>query len=118
MESRRTPALAQDGRSPCERQNAVSGGSAGGPLRAQREEDREVRVLIVAPGSRGDVAPFTGLGSALRNAGHDVTIAGYAMFGGLVTASGLGFRPLPGDPRLLNAARWRQRSKGPVGGAR
>lgn len=76
-----------------------------------------MRVLIVAPGSRGDVAPFTGLGSALRNAGHDVTIAGYAMFGGLVTASGLGFRPLPGDPRLLNAARWRQR-RSPVGGAR
>ena len=77
-----------------------------------------MRVLIVAPGSRGDVAPFTGLGSALRNAGHEVTIAGYAMFGGLVTASGLGFRPLPGDPRLLNAARWRQRGNGPAGGAR
>ena len=77
-----------------------------------------MRVLIVAPGSRGDVAPFTGLGSALRNAGHDVTIAGYAMSGGLVTACGLGFRPLPGDPRVLNEARWRQRGKGPAGGAR
>lgn len=77
-----------------------------------------MRVLIVAPGSRGDVAPFTGLGSALRSAGHAVTIAGYAMFGGLVTASGLGFWPLPGDARLLNAARWRERGNGPVGGAR
>ncbi|HEV2259623.1 MAG TPA: glycosyltransferase [Streptosporangiaceae bacterium] len=77
-----------------------------------------MRVLIVAPGSRGDVAPFTGLGSALRTAGHEVTIAGYAMSGGLVTGSGLGFRPLPGDPRLLDAASWRQRGSGPVGAAR
>lgn len=77
-----------------------------------------MRVLIVAPGSRGDIAPFTGLGSALRTAGHDVTIAGYAMFGGLATGSGLGFRPLPGDPRLLDAASWRQRGSGPVGAAR
>lgn len=77
-----------------------------------------MRVLIVAPGSRGDVAPFTGLGSALRAAGHDVTIAGYAMFGDLATGSGLGFRPLPGDPRLLDAASWRQRGSGPLGAAR
>ena len=77
-----------------------------------------MRVLIVAPGSRGDVAPFTGLGSALRTAGHDVTIAGYAMFGDLVTGSGLGFWPLPGDPGLLDAASWRQRGSGPVGAAR
>jgi sterol 3beta-glucosyltransferase len=75
-------------------------------------------VLIVAPGSRGDVAPFTGLGRALQTAGHEVTIAGYAMFSDLVTGSGLGFHPLPGDPRLLEAAAWRRRGSGPVGSAR
>ncbi|MFD2415969.1 glycosyltransferase [Amycolatopsis pigmentata] len=32
-------------------------------------------VVIAAFGSRGDVAPFTGLGVRLRQAGHDVAIA-------------------------------------------
>ena len=74
-----------------------------------------MRVLIVAPGSRGDVAPFTGLGQALLAAGHEVTIAGYAMFSDLVTGSGLAFSPLPGDPRLLEAAAWGRRGSGPLG---
>jgi sterol 3beta-glucosyltransferase len=77
-----------------------------------------MRVLIVAPGSRGDVAPFTGLGRALQAAGHEVTIAGYAMFSGLVTGCGLGFDPLPGDPTLLEAAAWGRRGTGPIGTAR
>jgi sterol 3beta-glucosyltransferase len=77
-----------------------------------------MRALIVAPGSRGDVAPFTGLGRALRAAGHEVTIAGYAMFSDLVTGCGLAFRPLPGDPRLLDAAAWSRRGSGPLGTAR
>ena len=75
-------------------------------------------MLIVAPGSRGDVAPFTGLGGALRAAGHEVTIAGYAMFEGLVTGCGLGFHPLPGDPALLEAAAWGRRGSGLAGTAR
>ncbi len=77
-----------------------------------------MRVLIVTVGSRGDVAPFTGLGSALQAAGHQVTIATYGMFAGLVTGSGLGFWALPGDPQLLAAARWRQGGTGPLGAAR
>jgi UDP:flavonoid glycosyltransferase YjiC (YdhE family) len=31
-----------------------------------------MRVLIVTAGSRGDVAPFTGLGRRLQQAGHQV----------------------------------------------
>ncbi|HUA28929.1 MAG TPA: glycosyltransferase [Streptosporangiaceae bacterium] len=77
-----------------------------------------MRVLIVAPGSRGDVAPFTGLGLTLLAAGHEVTIAGYAMFSDLVTGAGLAFSPLPGDPRLLEAAAWRRGGSGPLGVAR
>ena len=77
-----------------------------------------MRALIVAPGSRGDVAPFTGLGRALQAAGHEVTIAGYAMFADLVTGCGLGFRPLPGDPTLLEAAAWGRRGSGPIGAVR
>jgi sterol 3beta-glucosyltransferase len=77
-----------------------------------------MRVLIVAVGSRGDVAPLTGLGASLRARGHDVTITGYRMFADLVTGCGLGFRALPGDPRLLEAARWRRWGAGPLGAVR
>jgi len=77
-----------------------------------------MRVLIVTVGSRGDVAPFTGLGTALRAAGHSVTIAGYEMFADLVTGCGLEFRALPGDPRILEAARWQRGGTGPLGAVR
>jgi sterol 3beta-glucosyltransferase len=68
-----------------------------------------VRVLIVAVGSRGDVAPFTGLGTALRAAGQDVSIAAYGMFADLVTGCGLGFRVIPGDPEMQGASEQGQR---------
>lgn len=58
-----------------------------------------MRILIAAAGSRGDVAPYTGLGAALRAAGHEVALAATAGFGPLVRASGLEFRALPGDTR-------------------
>jgi sterol 3beta-glucosyltransferase len=77
-----------------------------------------MRVLIVTVGSRGDVAPFTGLGTALHADGHSVAIAGYQMFADLVTGCGLEFRPLPGDPRLLEAARWQRGGTGPAGAIR
>ena len=77
-----------------------------------------MRVLIVAVGSRGDVAPCAGLGTALRGAGHSVVIAGYEQHTGLVTGCGLEFRALPGDPRLLEAARWQRGGTGPLGAAR
>lgn len=57
-----------------------------------------MRVEIVTAGSRGDVAPYTGLGQALRNAGHQVTLTTHDNFTDLVTGAGLEFRPLPGDP--------------------
>ncbi|MFV2011535.1 MULTISPECIES: glycosyltransferase [unclassified Micromonospora] len=57
-----------------------------------------MRIEIVTAGSRGDVAPYTGLGQALRAAGHRVTVTTHGIFDALVTGSGLAFRPLPGDP--------------------
>ncbi|MEU1511638.1 glycosyltransferase [Streptomyces sp. NPDC005811] len=50
-------------------------------------------------GSRGDVAPFTGLGHALVRAGHEVTLVTHERFAPLVTGSGVDFHPLPVDPR-------------------
>ncbi|MGI5241278.1 glycosyltransferase [Dactylosporangium sp. CA-139066] len=55
------------------------------------------RVAIMAIGSRGDVAPYTGLGVRLQEAGHPVTIATHAAFEPLVRRHGLGFHLLPMD---------------------
>ncbi|HEX6541509.1 MAG TPA: glycosyltransferase [Ktedonobacterales bacterium] len=64
-----------------------------------------MRVLIVTAGSRGDVAPFTGLGQRLERAGHQVAIATHARFADLVRGCGLEHRLLPGDPVELTRAR-------------
>ncbi|MGC5410864.1 glycosyltransferase, partial [Streptomyces sp. DT225] len=57
-----------------------------------------MRILIAAAGSRGDIAPYTGLGAALRAVGHDVALATTDAFAPLVRAAGLDFRALPGNP--------------------
>jgi UDP:flavonoid glycosyltransferase YjiC (YdhE family) len=60
-----------------------------------------MRVLVVTSGTMGDVAPYTGLATGLRDAGHDVTLATHAAFADAVAARGLAFRPLPGDLRTI-----------------
>ncbi|MFI5794437.1 glycosyltransferase [Streptomyces sp. NPDC051677] len=57
-----------------------------------------MRILIAAAGSRGDIAPYTGLGAHLSGAGHDVTLAATESHAPLVRAAGLEFRGLPGRP--------------------
>ncbi|MFI6298575.1 glycosyltransferase [Nonomuraea sp. NPDC050790] len=64
-----------------------------------------MRVLIIGVGTRGDVAPYTGLGARIRAAGHEVAIAAHAPYAGLVTDAGLEFRELPGDPAALLGTR-------------
>ena len=59
------------------------------------------KIRIVTVGSRGDVQPYVALGRGLQAAGYDVRIATHANFEGFVTAHGLGFAPLAGDPRKL-----------------
>jgi sterol 3beta-glucosyltransferase len=56
-----------------------------------------MRVLMVAPGTRGDVAPMAGLGSRLQGLGYEVAIAANPAYAPLVVESGCEFRPLPGD---------------------
>ncbi|MFJ9751951.1 glycosyltransferase [Streptomyces chartreusis] len=58
-----------------------------------------MRILIAAAGSRGDVAPYTGLGAGLREAGHDVALATTDAFAPLVREAGLEFRSLPTRPQ-------------------
>lgn len=63
---------------------------------------------MMTAGSRGDVAPYTGLGAGLVRAGHEVTLATHAMFEPLVAGSGVRFHPLPVDPRAeLHSAQGR-----------
>ena len=64
-----------------------------------------MRILIVTAGSRGDVAPFTGLGRRLQQAGHQVALAAHDRFADLVHECGLEHRALPGDPVELVRAR-------------
>ncbi|WP_251096025.1 glycosyltransferase [Streptomyces sp. Caat 7-52] len=58
-----------------------------------------MRILIATAGSRGDVAPYTGVGAELARAGHEVTLAATDGFASLAQGAGLGFRRLPADPR-------------------
>ena len=55
------------------------------------------------------MAPFTGLGVRLREAGHQVAVATHAGFAESVRAAGLEFRPLPVDPRTELASARGQR---------
>jgi len=57
------------------------------------------KVLIVAPGSRGDVAPISGVGARLRAAGFEVAVAADKEFAALIEDARLEFRPLIGDAR-------------------
>lgn len=81
-----------------------------------------MRVLIVAPGSTGDVAPQAGLGVRLREHGHEVAVAAHEPFRTLVEGAGLEFRVLGGDPQRLGASedgqRWQKWGNGPVAIAR
>ncbi|MFJ8696405.1 glycosyltransferase [Streptomyces roseolilacinus] len=71
-----------------------------------------MRVLITAAGSRGDVAPYTGVGARLREAGHEVVLAAPEEFAGLVEGTGPAFHALPVDPRGGGAG-----APGPGGGS-
>jgi UDP:flavonoid glycosyltransferase YjiC (YdhE family) len=69
-----------------------------------------MRVLIVALGTMGDVAPYTGLAARLKDGGHEVTIAAYPRFAELVRHAGVEFREIAGDPAVIG--RWTQAENG------
>ncbi|MER7578005.1 glycosyltransferase [Streptomyces sp. NPDC126514] len=56
-----------------------------------------MKILALAVGTRGDVAPFTGLGAQFRGSGHQFAIATQPRFADLVTAAGSEYRPLPAE---------------------
>ncbi|HEU4329929.1 MAG TPA: glycosyltransferase [Lapillicoccus sp.] len=60
-----------------------------------------MRIVITTAGSRGDVAPYTGLAKRLNDAGHTAVIATHEPFRGMVEALGIEFAGLAADPREL-----------------
>lgn len=70
-----------------------------------------MRILIITAGSRGDVAPYTGLGRRLVDAGHQVVVAAHPCFEELLGGCGLDYRPVPGDPKGLIRDRARATSR-------
>ncbi|WP_234790686.1 glycosyltransferase [Mycolicibacterium wolinskyi] len=67
---------------------------------------------IIAIGSRGDVAPLTGLGVRLQEAGHRVLVVTYAAFADLVTVCGLEFHGLDDHAADLSDVAPREAAKG------
>lgn len=59
------------------------------------------RLVLVAPGSRGDVQPFVALAGGLHRTGYQVRVAAHATFRPLIEAQGAEFAPFTGDPRAM-----------------
>ncbi|MCP2258381.1 UDP:flavonoid glycosyltransferase YjiC, YdhE family [Streptoalloteichus tenebrarius] len=75
-----------------------------------------MRVVILTIGSRGDVAPYTGVAARLRTAGHDVAIATETGFADMVRATGCEFRPMSSDTRsMLSSEEGREWQRGGTG---
>ena len=60
-----------------------------------------MKITMIAIGSTGDVRPYCLLGRELKRRGHEITVAAFADFEGMVTQSGLGFFRLSGDVKEL-----------------
>ncbi len=59
------------------------------------------RIAMLTIGSRGDVQPFVALGKGLQAAGYEAVIGTHAAFEDFVSAHGVGFAPVAGDPLKL-----------------
>jgi sterol 3beta-glucosyltransferase len=64
----------------------------------------DVRVLMLTPGTLGDVVAPAGLGERLRAAGHEVTIVADAPYAQLAADGGCASHPVPADLRQIVAA--------------
>lgn len=73
-----------------------------------------MKIVIATFGSRGDIAPFIGLGVRLNAAGHDVAVATNEVAADEVRALGLEYRTIPGDIKSLMDSepgrQWREQS--------
>jgi len=72
-----------------------------------------MRVTILTYGSQGDVQPFLGLATALRQAGHQPRLALPGIFQPQADAAGIPAAPLPGDIARLSQG-FNQAGKNPL----
>jgi sterol 3beta-glucosyltransferase len=81
-----------------------------------------MRILIVAVGAYGDVAPMVAVGARLATEGHDVAVAAYELYADTITGAGMEFRPLYGDPRAMGESAegqdWQRGGAGPLAALR
>ena len=72
-----------------------------------------MRIVIIAPGSRGDVEPYIALGKGLKKAGHDIRFISHVNFAELVNSQGLEFWPVDVDVQgIAQSADMRERLGG------
>ena len=72
-----------------------------------------MRIVIIAPGSRGDVEPYVALGKGLKKAGHDIRLISHVNFAELVNSQGLEFWPVDVDAQgIAQSAEMRERLGG------
>eukprot|EP01041_Mallomonas_annulata_P007758 gene7758-15875_t len=72
------------------------------PMTVFRVPIPQLRIVIMAVGTRGDIQPFALLGLRLQADGHRVRLATHACFSDYVKSQGLEFFPLAGDPLKLS----------------
>jgi sterol 3beta-glucosyltransferase len=53
-----------------------------------------MRIVVIAPGSRGDIQPYIALGKGFQRSGHEVRVVTNAEFEPLVHSYGLDCRPI------------------------
>jgi vancomycin aglycone glucosyltransferase len=76
-----------------------------------------MRVVIVAQGSQGDVAPMVPLGKGLHAAGHEVLVCANSNFEDLFSGNGLPYRSVGPDTRRMLTER-KGELVSPIAGAR
>jgi UDP:flavonoid glycosyltransferase YjiC (YdhE family) len=60
-----------------------------------------MRIVIIAPGSRGDVQPYIALGKGLKDAGHFIRVVSHKNFESLVNSYGLDFWSVDSDVKEI-----------------
>jgi sterol 3beta-glucosyltransferase len=63
-----------------------------------------MRIVIIAPGSRGDVEPYIALGVGLQKAGHVIRLVTHENFESLVRSYGIDFWPVAGSVQDIAAS--------------
>jgi sterol 3beta-glucosyltransferase len=72
-----------------------------------------LRIVIIAPGSRGDVEPYIALGKGLKKVWHDIRFISHVNFAELVNSQGLEFWPVDVDVQgIAQSAEMRERLGG------